>query len=49
MSDQVLLLFGCSVTMLALGGVYVAIRERIREHDTSKPVVMSTPAAEPLG
>jgi hypothetical protein len=45
MSDQVLLVFGCAVSFIALGGAYVAVRERFRHRVPHDVAGLAVPAA----
>lgn len=48
MSDETLLLFGCTVSFIALAGAYVGLRHRFLDR-TVEPKVADDPAPMPPG
>lgn len=48
MSDEALLLFGCTVSFIALAGAYVGLRQRFLDRDDD-PAVADDPGPMPPG
>lgn len=48
MSDEALLLFGCTVSFIALAGAYVGLRQRFLDRDDD-PAVADDSAPRPPG
>ena len=48
MSDEALLLFGCTVSFIALAGAYVGLRHRFLDHDADSEA-LDDPASLPPG